>query len=226
MPVKPKKAAQRFTAWSFSRYSTWSKCPFQAKCKFIDKLPEPPSPALDRGDKIHKLAEAFVKGPVRAPVPEELETFAAEFKVLRAKKAKTELQLAFTVNWEPCEWFAKDAWVRIVADALLRKTSTVLRIIDYKTGKMREESKDQLGLYAIAGFSEDPKLKQVHGELWYLDQGEDIILPFDRKQCDDLKTEWSDKVAPMMADTCFVPRPNNNCRWCAFSKAKGGPCKF
>jgi hypothetical protein len=30
----------------------------------------------------------------------------------------------------------------------------------------------------------------------------------------------------MLEDIDFIPNPNPTCRWCAFSKQKGGPCAF
>ena len=41
--------------WSYSRLSCFEKCPKQAEFKFVKKLKEPGSPAMDRGKHIHKL---------------------------------------------------------------------------------------------------------------------------------------------------------------------------
>ena len=40
--------------WSYSRLSCYEKCPKQAEFKFIKKIKEPGSPAMDRGKDMHK----------------------------------------------------------------------------------------------------------------------------------------------------------------------------
>ena len=52
----------RVTAWSYSRYALYELCPLKFKLKHIDKIPEPGSPAMERGDRIHKGVAAYVTG--------------------------------------------------------------------------------------------------------------------------------------------------------------------
>jgi len=49
-------------AWSYSKFSCYKTCPFQFKCKYIDKLKEPPAPPLVRGIAIHQECEDFLNG--------------------------------------------------------------------------------------------------------------------------------------------------------------------
>ena len=41
--------------WSYSRLTCFEKCPKQAEFKFVKKIKEPGSAAMDRGKEVHKL---------------------------------------------------------------------------------------------------------------------------------------------------------------------------
>ena len=53
-------------AWSYSRYATYALCPLQFKLRYIDKIPEPQSPAMARGDRIHKEIARWLTGLVES----------------------------------------------------------------------------------------------------------------------------------------------------------------
>ena len=217
---------QMITAWSFSRWQTYQNCPFKAKCKFIDKIPEPPAPAMERGSTIHKLAENFVDGSLKK-LPPELKLFDKEFKALKKAKAKVEESWAFTRNWAETSWFGRDAWCRIKMDVYDIKKKTLI-VIDHKTGKPKPDHADQLSLYALGGLLKFPEVEEVTPELWYLDHGTKNENPvtYTRDDLEKLKKEWELKVKPMLNDKTFKPKPNYTCRYCPFSKANGGKCKF
>lgn len=237
----PRKPLQRITAWSFSRYSTYIICPLQAFFKYTKKIQGPTNDAMSRGKKIHKDAELYCLGEKKR-LPKSLALFDVEFKELRklAKKrvlqVEEQCQFAFTKSWEPCEWFSRDAWLRVMFDAMYVDGDTLV-IIDHKTGKIRPQHKDQLELYAVAGFIIGPEhITKVRADLWYLDQGEIVPDPdnpreYTRADAEKLRKEWVKRTKKMLADTTFKPSPGALCRWCYFGKsgvAKGGPglCKF
>lgn len=223
MPTKP---TPKIKAWSFSRFNTYEECPAKAKYKFIDRLEEPGSAAMDRGSQIHKLAEHYLTGALK-DIPSELANFKDEFIKLKKLKPLTEQQVAFSQQWVLTEWFGWQAWCRVIMDASA-KVKTKLRIIDFKTGKVKppEVLVPQLELYALAGFKMDPKIKEVEAELWYLDAGEEQKKVFKLADVPKLEALWVKRTTPMLNDQTFSPRPGNACRWCHFSKAKQGPCKF
>src|ERR1700761_6299240 len=113
----PRPPATSFTYWSFSGWATWAQCAFKAYCKQILKLKEPPSPPLERGDKIHKELAAFGrKVMLRAP------GCAGMFRQQLTKLRKTyefqvEQSWAFTREWVRCsgsDW--DNAWLRVKID--------------------------------------------------------------------------------------------------------------
>ena len=234
MPIAPKKSAAptKFTAWSFSRYNDYVKCPRYAKYKHLDKLPEPGSSALERGSHIHELAQVFAQKNARTKCPPELETFEAEFRVLQKSRATlaVEQQWCFTSGWKQTGWFDRDAWCRQIVDArVMDKERNVLRIIDHKTGKINDAHLNQLSLYGLAGLITEPTVDGVEVELWYLDHGvqkPDAVKVYTQKDMAGLKKEWEAKVRPMLNDGTFREKPGKACTWCHYSKGKGGPCKY
>ncbi len=221
------------TQWSYSRWKCYDDCPAKAKYKFVDKLSEPGSAAMDRGTAIHKMAEDFVntkplplsKGGT-SQLPPELKEFEAELKLARISKPIAEQEWAFTVDWEPTGWMSKDAWCRIKTDLIFKPRGEPRVIVDHKTGKVREEHQTQLGLYGLGGFVKFPDEDVLKGEIWYLDHGTFTSTSFTREDLKFLKMEWGERVRPMLNDTMFAAKPSYACRWCHFRKDNGGPCKF
>lgn len=234
-PTKP------VTSWSFSRYSDYESCPLKFKLKHLDKIAEPPSPAMQRGADIHKLAEDYVKGLIHK-LPPELKNFADEFKALR-KVYRTdpdnmvvEDNWAFTKEWGITQWNDwVSCWVRIKLDCAQQIGDGVMEVTDYKTGKYSEfknaDYLKQLELYALSALLQFPHLKEVRPRLMYLDVKKIYPAPespivYTRAQLPALKKRWAARVAPMFADKTFAPKPSHACTWCFYSKSKNGNCKY
>lgn len=249
--MSPTKPPPRITAWSYSRETDYEGCPAKCKFKSIDKLPEPKSDSMTEGSCIHMLCQSYTTGAVgklfdeiaeyaaefesaaKGKLPSELECFAEEFKALRKikKKLMVEQELAFTRTWDPTEWFAMHgpdaAWCRIKMDLLYQDSPTTAQMVDYKTGKVDAKHKDQLSLYAIGAFLSLPAtVTRVDCSLWFLKHGDVMSQAYSRDQLPALIKTWEKRVAKMLKDTSFKPTPGNSCRWCPYSKEKGGPCKF
>ena len=229
---------KKIESWSFTRYSDYSKCPARAKYKIIDKLKEPGSPAMERGNTIHKMAEDYAKGLLKR-LPAELGLFKDDFAALKKQKVKyIEEQWTFRKDWSLTEWNDwNGAWLRIKMDAAYVNTEhNALVIVDHKTGKFRPdknvEYEEQLQLYGLAGLKKFPEVDIVSPRLWYLDEG--VVHPnpdtdeitYTRKDEKYLEKLWLGKVKKMLSDTTFKPTPGAACQWCHFRKANGGPCKF
>lgn len=216
----------QFTAWSYSRVTDYEACPAKAKYKHIDKLKEPESPVLVRGTEIHKEAEQYSTKLI-ATMPESLTRFSQEFAALRKVSGllNTECQIALTKDWKIADWFGPDAWCRVVIDCWYPSDGDGI-VIDYKTGKVREEGVKQLSLYALAIFAGNEAIDTVVASLWYLDSGDIITETFKRSDAKKLQREWAKRSLPILRDKAFKPKPGNACRWCNFSKSKLGPCVY
>jgi CRISPR/Cas system-associated exonuclease Cas4 (RecB family) len=215
------------TAWSYSRYRDYIECPFKAKLKYVDKLKEPPSKAMERGSTIHKLAEEYVGGSLPT-FPAELELFRTEIEELKGTDGVlVELEKAFTKTWIATDWFSRDAWLRVKYDVEYFDPSTnETVIIDYKTGRYNPGTyDDQLSIYALCGLLDMP-CASVSAQLWFLDTGDIVAHKYVLEEKHILLKTWSKATENMLNDTTFKPTPGAGCQWCAFKKANGGPCQF
>lgn len=241
------------TAWSFSRWKTYDQCPLKCKLENIDKIKEPidPNGPMERGNQIHKLAEAFIKGE-GSELPDELGYFPNFFVKMRNLYAKQRANIAvedtwaFRKDWTITTWNDwAECWLRVKLDcAWLDKTT--LNVIDHKTGKYSpqynlQEYVLQVELYALSALivhaAVGPKLRVIprlhflDHEIIYPEPGskeEKVYTPADLPR---LKKEWEARTRPMLNDKTFAPKPNSMCRFCWHGqdgKKKGGPgiCKF
>lgn len=217
---------QQLKSWSYSRYSTYKECPAKAKYKYLDKLPEPPAPAMERGNAIHKLAEQYAKGELKK-LPQELIRFKDEFAELKASKPFVENDWVFKQDWSQTVWNDwTGAWCRVKIDAACLDGSD-LYIIDHKTGKLRTGYDEQLSLYAATATLVHPHVRNISTQMWFLDSGDVVEKSYSASEGKALLKGWEKKVKPMLNDTAFKPTPSADaCRFCSFSKKKGGPCKF
>jgi len=211
--------------WSYSGYKCYCQCPLKAKFKRVDKLMEPGSPAMDRGTAIHQLAQDFVEGNLKS-VPDELKLFSAAFKMLRKQEAECELEWGFNASWEPCAYMGKDIWLRVKTDVIYGDPNGALTIIDHKTGRIYDDHKEQLQLYALAGFLRNPNARQITAQDWYLDQDAMTEEVFLAEQMPALKATWDRNIYPMLHDTIFPAKPGPLCKYCHFRRSNGGPCSF
>lgn len=212
------------TSWSYSRWSDYDTCPAKFKYKHIDKLPEPPSKALEEGSKAHKEAEDYLRG-LTADLPPVMEKFADLATELRRLDPIIEAEWGYDRAWKPTgyrDW--KNCWLRVKLDAALVYEDGTALAGDWKTGKRYDANDDQMELFALSIMCRYP-VKEVETRLWYLNTGQEVVETFLSKDRDRLIAKWEQKTGPMFADQRFAPRPNAKCRFCPYSSKAGGPCK-
>ena len=183
-------------------------------------------------------------------VPAELKPFAAEFKRLRTKFAKGSKLLpmtledtwAFRDDWTQTTWNDwNGCWLRVKLDLGEFLDELTYVPTDFKTGSMRaekrEEYMEQLELYAVGAltlFGREGLV--VRPRLLYLDHGTVYdgsdeatgapAVEYTMADLPKLQKKWAKAVKPMLSDVKFAPRPGQACKWCFYSKAKHGDCKF
>lgn len=219
------------TAWSYSRYNDYVTCPLRFKLKYIDKLPVPGSPAMDRGSNIHKEGENFLKDPSKKKVPVSYRNFTDEMRQLKKLDPMVEQQWGFTKDWTPTSWFGADTWLRIICDVAVVYEDNTADVIDFKTGRKYDTNEEQVELFTTGIFMRHPEVQEVTTRLWYLDIDDsdenEVVREFTRSDFERIRAEWDKKVVKMFKDKKFAPTPSNHaCRWCPFKKAEGGPCPY
>lgn len=208
--------------WSYSRYSTWKKCPALLRFQTLAAEKPPMHPAAERGVRMHKNIEMFLLG--ESELIPELSYYHAFLTHLREQKAVPEVPIALDRNWQPVEWDSPERWVRLVLDAVL-PYPTMPVIYDWKTGKEYPDHRDQREIYAISYHSILPaERSQVYHT--YLDTRQNTTTVFSVTDIPGLRQKWEIRAGEMLADREFVPNPGFYCRTCHFSRGNGGPCRF
>lgn len=214
--------------WSLSSLGTYEKCGFKYKLKYVEKLKEQRSDKASRGVDNHSIVENFLKGTI-PDVSEELGFYRAFLTGLKSYEIYPEHKVSLTRQWTPTTWGAPDSWYRGVLDLKLiekdiRAPSAV--VYDWKTGKIYPDHDDQKSLYALAVLSEQPTLLQVRTVHVYFDLNSNREKTFHRDQVPELRREWETRVQRLEQDPVYIPNPGWQCRYCSFSREKGGPCQF
>ena len=217
------------TAWSYSRWHTYDVCPLQFKLKNIDKLPEPGTPAMRRGNELHVATAQFLTGKASV-LPADVMQHQSVTSLIREVQAfpdkLVEQQWGFTQQLEPTGWFGKDTWYRAVLDVALLYEDCTGEVIDWKSGRKYGENKEQMELFALSFMWKYKPTKHVTTRLVYFDSGEQELMEFPIGDKERLTKKWLAKVEPMFKDTTFAPHPGKHCARCSFSRSTGGQCAF
>ena len=210
--------------WSYSALKTYDSCPqklYHSRIKGI--YPSTESESLIEGKRIHKLAEDYLNKDIE--FPQELSKLKKDFDDIIRFPISSEDKWAFTRTWQPCEFKDKEAWLRLVCDAVVYDDPddcTSLRIIDFKTGKKfgnEFQHNMQIQLYAIAAFSRFPNLEWVTGEVWYTKTGDVLEQDFQRQQTMRMKDLWNTRAVLMTGDNQLLPKPNKGiCGHCDYAE--------
>lgn len=222
---------ETITTASFSRLMVYEKCPFEAKLKFIDKIPEPEelkSKAAERGTLVHFAAENFVQGKTPGLIAElmnfEPELYAAR-DLYEQGLAIIEEDWAFTKNWTITSWTGVETWLRMKLDICVRIDRTAW-VIDHKTGrKFNNEVKhgEQGMLYALAVFLRYPEIEKCYVEFWYHDLDDISIVQYTRQQALRFQLRFDQRFRAMTSATRFPPRPSiHTCKWCPYKPTEFG----
>ena len=177
--------------WSYSALKRFEKCAYEIYLDRVMKNPKPEiveTSPLERGNRVHKAAEAYVKG--EGQLVGELGIFASEFERLKEAYGTGTVQVEdswwFKRDWSESDWEDPDKWAIIKCDVVEWVSQTHMDVTDWKTGKSfgNEVSHDQqMMLYAIAAFMKYAALNTVRVKLGYLDEAPPIAakITTDRK---------------------------------------------
>lgn len=212
-------------AVGFSKLDCFRECPAKFAFQFIQKLPQPGSSAMERGSKIHEGIEAYMNGWQSEPPP-EASSWKEAFDALKLEDFKAEQAWGFDKNWNKLpDWFGKDCWLRAKSDGHYLKDGK-LTVIDWKTGKYKIPSTEQVEMYAVCGGAVYPEATETTVEMWFIDQDQTYSKTYTREQLLVLRKVYEGYFAPIFQEEQWNPTPGQGCRWCPYSKTKGGKCKF
>ncbi len=210
----------RPTRWSYSSLATYEECPAKWKYSYIDRLPNPPSPAMERGTRLHQLCETVLNDH-SAAMPSELDGIAKVLERLRANEAKPEKAWRLNSEWRPVD---SQSWVLGIIDVHFFKNGA-LHVYDFKSGKPYASHKKQLELYALIGMATYPEAGRVECGAIYIDSGKiGYRRTIERAETAPMQVAWTSRAAALFEDVELQPKRGSGCYWCAFKDSLGGPC--
>lgn len=224
--------------WSFSRLSTYEKCPFTMQLSYIDGLKGPErdeNHPAERGTRVHTACELFVKG--EGPETKEMKHFKPRLEELaeeyQAGNVELEGDWGYDIDWMKTGWWDEDVWARIKLDAYRRYEGNGAKVIDYKTGKKfgnEVKHTQQAQLYMVGAFMRYPEIDVIDTEFWYLDQASNNIMKktYTRDKLGLYLKRFTERALKLTTATVFPAKPNKmNCRWCDFGPTNGtGDCPY
>ena len=214
-------------SWSFSRLKAFEDCPRRYHETQVKKdadgkplWPEEPSEILKFGDEVHVAMAHALR--TNTPLPTKFHIFQRWVdKVARTEGellVENECQWAITRDMTPTAWFAKDVWLRTVADAV-KLDDNVALVVDWKTGKSLNGDPIQLMLTSLMAFLQFPRLEVVRSDFIWLQENTQTTQVLYRKECAEQWAHLMPRVTRLENATIkdnFPPQPNRFCRrWCA-----------
>jgi len=210
--------------WSYSSLSLFQQCPKKYyHLRVAKNVFDPPSPQMRYGLDAHKAAEEYVRDST--PLPPQFSYLQEPLDKLRSMPGKIycEQKLGLTKDLEPCDFDAKDAWWRGIADFLCIDGDSA-KVIDYKTGKNTYADTKQLELLSLAVFKHHPQVKFIKGALLFVIHTALVKDKYSHDEQDARWAKWLEETSRLDAayeTNVWNPKQNFTCRaWCPVTNCK------
>lgn len=203
--------------FSHSALKDFDNCALQYYHKRILKdIPNVKGEAATWGERVHKDLELrLTEG---RPLPEYLSKYEPMMNKFLGLDFKCEWKVCLNEDLKPTDWMAPDAWIRCVLDLYIRMNTTTAVVLDYKTGKQKDDF-DQLKLCALMVFAQEPEVDEVRsGFIWT--QGNKLDTETYYRA--DINKLWAEVIAKIRrvyraAESGNWPaKPSGLCNWCGF----------
>jgi hypothetical protein len=217
------------TAWSYSALTQFETCPLQYYLMKVTKqAPFRETSEMRHGKLVHRALELRV-GDAQ-PLPPTMQTYEPLAAKIAGKPGPkhVELKWAISDSFKPTTYFASNVWCRVVADVTVLNTSgTKLFVGDWKTGKVKEDSK-QLALSAAVGMAHFTQVESVTTAFIWLQTGGVTPATFTRESIPEIWNEFIPRVARLEAafkTDRWPAKPSGLCkRYCGVGRALCGHC--
>ena len=202
---------------SFSSMSTFDTCPRQFQHLYVLKdVKNEGSAATIWGSKCHKQIEDYIK--VGTEITEPVAQNALPYlNSIKAQDAKVEWKWGLTKDFEPCDFFSPNVAYRGVVDYLGMLDGGRAFVVDWKTGKVKDDF-EQMDLFALATFLCFDGVQKIRGMYVWLKPNTHTKKDYIRADVDRLKEQVQEKAQPILLriEPGELPvKPSGLCRgWC------------
>jgi hypothetical protein len=168
-------------SWSFSAVDNFHTCGLKYYHQVVVKDVSDQTVYRSEGQQVHTLMNDRLMHA--RPLPPHMRHWDRWIDELLEGSDRTqtilrgEQKLAFTFDFEPCDYFdrVRKVWWRGAIDAMKIVGDTAI-MRDWKTGKMKPDA-DQLLVYATAIFIHFPVVKKIQGALVFLKEDTGRHIP-------------------------------------------------
>lgn len=203
---------------SFSRLSVFDQCALRYDRQYVTAdVKDTGGTASNYGNRVHSDFEHYLRDG--APLPDDVAKFKSVLDKVKAVPGEQhyELQMAVRADKTPCDWFARDAWMRGIADLAIINGDTAYAA-DWKTGKPKDDTQ-QMQLMAAFIFTLYPQVQTVTAMYVWLFHPHVASPPlvFQREQAPQLWAHFERKVQRVedaIVQGVFQPKPSGLCPWC------------
>jgi PD-(D/E)XK nuclease superfamily len=215
-------------AWSHSSLKDFEGCQRRYhEVKVLKKYPFQETEATRYGNQVHESLELYVRDG--KPLPPEHSQFKDVADALLKKPGRklAEQQMALNADLKVVDWFAKDVWVRGIADLLILDDENLTAwVVDYKTGNDKYPDRDQLVLMSIMVFEHYPHIRKVNSALMFIVKNSMVKMQMTRDQKDQAWWKYRERTARI--EQCYetdVWNPNQTplCKWCQVTGCEFNP---
>lgn len=207
-------------AWSYSSLTAFETCPYRWKLtKLTKEIVEPQTEQTIWGNRVHKALEHRVAS--NTPLPEGMTAFEplaatiAKHSNQPGRKLRTEQKLALTKDFKATTFFAKDVWLRSIADVMIEGGNKAF-VGDWKTGKeSNAPDSAQLMLSSAVIMHINPYITEVVNSFLWLKSGNVTKEVYRREDIPQIWNKFLPRVARVEAAIAsgeFPKRPSGLCR--------------
>ena len=200
---------------AYSSIQQYCTCPRQYyETRIARSVKREVSNASDWGNAVHDAAEARTLSPTYDPPPGMNKYIKPVDKVrenLEGYNIYTEYKLAIDEHFQPTQYMNQEGGLYRGKLDLLALNSSKAVVIDWKTGKVKEDVK-QLQFYAILTLINHPEVEEILTSLVWLKYRQTTKRKYTREDLPNLLALFLDITNRMKADTKFLPVQSGLCK--------------
>ena len=223
----------KYSPYAYAKLSMYGQCAHKFKLKYIEKIKTTYDPAyLLKGKYIHERLEKFdtpnalisIASEMPPELIEECEAILCSFletktatELLNGSVIGKELQIAINMKLELCEYWGDDCLYRGYVDRINQDTEDSLTLIDWKSGKVRDQGA-QLKYYALWAFIKYPHINTVTAKYVFVEH--DIVhkMTYQRSELNDITLGLLRRIERVEKERFFMKHRSALCGYCDYYK--------